>query len=53
VIANLAWVVICTALLSTTCRSASPFGIAHVACEAFFVALLAAVEYRYVRPLAR
>jgi len=53
VIANSGWVAVCSAVLVTTWRSASPFGVAHIAFEGLFVGALAAAEYRYVRPFAR
>jgi len=50
--ANLAWAVVCLAMIIETVGYASIFGLAHVALEGFFVATLAASEYRLVRPWA-
>jgi hypothetical protein len=50
--ANLAWVAVCSAVLVTTWRSATPWGLAHVAFEAVFVFTLASLERRVVRPQA-
>jgi hypothetical protein len=51
--ANALWCVVCAAVLITTFRSASAFGLAQVALEGLFVAALAVAEYRWVRPFAR
>jgi hypothetical protein len=48
--ANALWSVVCAALLVMTHRSASPFGVAHIAIEGLFVAALAVAERRWVRP---
>ncbi len=53
VAANLAWSFVCAALLVRTWPFASGWGSAHVALEGCFVAALAALEVRYVRPFAR
>jgi hypothetical protein len=53
VVANLAWVAVCAAILAATAPSASAFGLAHVGFEALFVGSLAVAEYRQVRPFAR
>ncbi|MDC0667862.1 hypothetical protein [Nannocystis radixulma] len=53
VVANLAWIAVCAAILAATSRSASAFGLAHVGLEALFVGSLAVAEYRKVRPFAR
>lgn len=51
--ANLAWTVVCAALVLATFRSASVFGLGHVILEGLFVAWLAFAERRLVRPFAR
>ena len=53
VFANLAWTVVCAAVLAATWRSASVFGLAHVALEGLFVGCLAVAERRFVLPAAR
>ena len=53
VVANLAWVAVCAAIVAITASTASIFGLAHVGLEGLFVGALAIVEYRRVRPFAR
>ncbi|WP_434419082.1 hypothetical protein [Nannocystis pusilla] len=53
VVANLAWVVVCAAIVASTASTASIFGLAHVGIEGLFVGALAVVEYHRVRPFAR
>ena len=52
VAANLGWAVVCAALVAVAWRWASPLGLAVVAFEGVFVAALAVVERRIVRPEA-
>jgi len=51
--ANLAWTVVCAALVVTTFRSASALGLGHLVLEGMFVAWLALAERKLVRPFAR
>ena len=53
VAANLAWAVVCVALIGVTWRWASWVGLGVVAFEGVFVAVLATIERRVVRPEAR
>lgn len=53
VIANLAWAVVCACLLLGLRGLAGPLMLAHLALEGAFVAALAALERRWVRPWAR
>lgn len=53
VVGNLLWMAFCAAVLVATWSSASGFGSAHVGLEGLFVGLLAAAEYRFVRPFGR
>ncbi|MCY1009174.1 hypothetical protein OV079_27140 [Nannocystis pusilla] len=53
VVANLAWVAACAAIVALTADTASIFGLAHVGLEGLFVGMLAVLEYRRVRPFAR
>ncbi|MFY0539638.1 hypothetical protein [Nannocystis pusilla] len=53
VVANLAWVAVCAAIVASTAGTASAFGLAHVGLEGLFVGALAVVEYSRVRPFAR
>lgn len=50
--ANLAWTVVCATLIATTAGPARGWGVAHLAAEGAFVAGLALVERRYLRPRA-
>ena len=49
---NLGWTVVCAALIAVTAATASGFGLAHLGFEGAFVAGLALLERRYVRPVA-
>jgi hypothetical protein len=51
--ANLAWTLVCITVLATHWHSASPFGLLHAAVEGAYVAALAVIEWRRVRPAAR
>lgn len=53
VAANLAWAVVCVALIGATWRWATWIGLGVVAFEGVFVAALAVIERRVVRPEAR
>lgn len=51
--ANLSWSVVCALLLVRLSGTIAPLGAAHLALEGLYVAALAIIEYRFVRPLAR
>ena len=53
VIANFVWVAVCCAIIAVTWRSATTYGLAHVALEGAFVGGLALAEFWLVRPFAR
>lgn len=53
VAANLAWTVACVVLLAVLSSTATAFGVAQLVGEGTFVAVLAVLERRYVRPAAR
>jgi hypothetical protein len=52
VLANLAWTLVCIALIAHTLPTATVFGLAHLALEGLWVGALGIVEYRRVRPLS-
>ncbi len=47
VVANLTWAPICLGLAIVFCKTASPFGLAHLVGEAFWVGGLACLEWRW------
>lgn len=47
VLANLAWAFVCLGLAAVFGASATPFGVAHLVGEAFFVGGLARLEWRW------
>lgn len=51
--ANAAWAVVCMALLAVRGAEFGVFGLLHVAGEGGYVAVLAALEWRFVRPWVR
>ena len=51
IVANVAWAVVCAALLARFGASATVFGWLHLVLEGVFVAALGLVEWRVVRPL--
>ncbi len=52
VVGNLGWTVSCLFLLIQNHQTAGVLGLGHIALEGLFVAVLAGLEVRYVRPCA-
>lgn len=52
-VANLSWTAVCAVLLVYLAGTITALGAAHLALEGLYVATLAVLEYRFVRPSAR
>lgn len=53
IVANATWTLVCGSLLVATWGQAGVFGQLHIGAEGLYVLVLAGVEARFVRPLAR